>query len=162
MAMKRMERRVLWPTHVPRADSHTASFKFHTVSFTLMEVDNVVVKKCLLMVLAVAILTAFLAYSLFKHAENGMFKSVDLISFCWSGQNEGETIAIESTGSNWTEMATPPFYRFSLARGIEGAAKRLHNVPLIPTLLPEGIRYADVYVGPNVTITQPKTSALPM
>jgi hypothetical protein len=79
-------------------------------------------------------------------------RNVDLADFRWSGQNEGETVLVKDPPESL--MYTPPFKRFSLCRGIDEAAKRLGGaIPEVPTILPEGIGFADVYVGPDVMIS---------
>jgi len=108
----------------------------------------------LLPLLIVVVVASSVAYNFSKPAGGTKFSKVDTASFHWSGQKEGETIEIEP---DWSASVAapyvPPFERFSLARGIDEAIKRLNGKgPLLPTLLPEGIKYADVYVGPDVII----------
>lgn len=103
--------------------------------------------------LIVAIGASLLVFNLFKSAGTITFNRVDTITFQWSGQAEGETVTINP---NWPAIVggldIPSFNRFSLTGGVDEAAKKLGSVPMLPTLLPEGMTYADVYVGPVVII----------
>jgi len=82
-----------------------------------------------------------------------VFNAVDVRSLHWSGQHEGEALVIQSGNSPFATFMPPTFNRFSLAKGVDEAARRLGGrVPLLPTLLPKGLNYADVYVGPDVII----------
>jgi len=96
-------------------------------------------------------LTMIAVQTLFKPATVTVQNSTtlckaDLTNFDWSGQNEGETVLVKDPSSSF--MYTPPFNRFSLTRGIDEATRRLGGrIPELPTLLPEGIKFADVYVG---------------
>lgn len=119
-------------------------------------------KRFLLLALLLVAVVALSVYSFSKPvnitssnttSSNTKFAIVNMDSFNWSGQNEGETIVPESHSSSpYPEPAYPPFSRFSLIRGINEAPKRLGSVPMLPTLLPEGMNYADVYIGPTVDI----------
>lgn len=81
------------------------------------------------------------------------FSQVNLSALHWSGQIEGETVNRQTANSSSVRgMVIPPFSRYSLAMGLEEAAKRLGGKPLIPTLLPDGMTYSDVYIGPVVDI----------
>lgn len=81
------------------------------------------------------------------------FSAVDVTAFQWSGQIEGEIVnrQTESSGSV-RGMNYPPFNRYSLLTGLEEAAKELGGMPLIPSLLPDGMICSDVYIGPVVDI----------
>lgn len=118
----------------------------------------VVIKRLLLPALLLVVVVASSAYYFYKSpgevAANVTYCRVDIASFNWSGQNEGETVKVNPDfPPGVIGFFMPPFNRFSLVRGIDEAAKRLGGgVPLLPTLLPEGMNYADVYVGPVVHI----------
>jgi len=80
------------------------------------------------------------------------FTNVNRNNLLWSGQNEGETVRVvpnhqQSVGG----IFIPPFNRYSLSEGV-AQAERQGIVPLVPTLLPEGMVYADVYIGPTVDV----------
>jgi hypothetical protein len=74
--------------------------------------------------------------------------SINTDKLLWSGQEEGETVAITQN-----VVPTSPSKRYSLDVGLSESSKLLNgSVPLLPTLLPENTKYADVYVGPVVII----------
>jgi hypothetical protein len=80
------------------------------------------------------------------------FTNVNRNNLQWSGQNEGETVNIEPDYQEGIRgIQVPPFYRYSLVEGLNKATERL-GVVLVPTLLPEGIAYSDVYIGPVVDL----------
>lgn len=78
-------------------------------------------------------------------------RNTDVHSLAWSGEYEGEVVEVKYTGPGIGPM-TPPFNRFSLARGIEEFKRIFGRPPLLPTLLPENIKYVDVYIGGSVVI----------
>jgi hypothetical protein len=80
------------------------------------------------------------------------FTNVNRNYLLWSGQHEGETVNIEPDYQEGIRgIQVPPFYRYSLVEGLNKATERL-GVVLVPTLLPEGIAYSDVYIGPVVDL----------
>ena len=111
----------------------------------------------LLLALVVIMVVSFCAYYFYKPAyiaaAEAKLTAVDGRRFDWSGHSEGETVRIQPSWSASTHgVAYPPFERYSLTIGINEAAARLGRAPVLPTLLPEGMNYADVYVGPTVDI----------
>lgn len=108
--------------------------------------------KRLLFVFLLIVLVALSAYNFYKPA--GPRSKIDVDSFDWSGAYEGEIVEVEKP--DWPTSVIGPviplFRRFSLARGIDEVIQRYHQSPLLPAWLPEGIRYADVYIGPVVII----------
>jgi len=120
------------------------------------EVNNVAMSKRFLLLTLLIVVVAVLALSsnIFS-AHDIRLVNVDATSLQWSGQNEGELV--ESRPSPLRDGLIggleSSFNRFSLAVGVNKALERLGRVPLLPTLLPEGMKYADVYVGPDVVVT---------
>jgi hypothetical protein len=113
----------------------------------------------LLAVLVVVIVTSIAVFNLSKPAGAVTLSGADEVTFRWSGQTEGETITIDPKSTRAVgDFAIPSFNRFSMARGIDEALTRLGSVPMLPTLLPEDLIYADVYVGPDVIIAYSYTS----
>jgi hypothetical protein len=102
------------------------------------------------------VLAMLFFYNPFNTASNPSrtsFKQVNLSTLNWSGQNEGETVNRQTENSDSVRgMNMPPFSRYSLSTGLQEAAKKLGGKPLIPTLLPDGMTYSDVYIGPVVDI----------
>src|SRR5512136_2825089 len=94
-----------------------------------------------ILVVVAAVLSMFFFYNPFNNtASRTSFSQVDLSALHWSGQNEGETVNRQTDGSGSARgIYIPPFSRYSLATGLEEAAKLLGGKPLIPTLLPEGM-----------------------
>ncbi|MEM2912853.1 MAG: hypothetical protein QXR06_00765 [Candidatus Bathyarchaeia archaeon] len=73
--------------------------------------------------------------------------------FEYGGSADGETIRIREDASTPTPPY-PPFVRYSLATGINVILDECGRIPLLlPTWLPEGMKYADVYIGPVIIIT---------
>ena len=107
----------------------------------------------LLVFSAVMILSLFYFYRPSSNSLNSTsFSEVDYLSLRASGQNEGETVNIEPDYQEGIRgIQVPPFYRYSLVEGLNKATERL-GVVLVPTLLPEGIAYSDVYIGPTVDL----------
>lgn len=75
----------------------------------------------------------------------------------WSGQKEGEKVTLlQSEGPH----VPYPFTRYSLEQGLNVTLNKLKGtVPLLPTLLPANIAYADVYIGPVVIIAWSSNAA---
>lgn len=109
-------------------------------------------RKRLLFVFLLVVLVALSAYHFYKPA--GTPSKIDVHNFDWSGEYEGEIVEVKK--SDWPTSVIgpviPPFRRFSLAKGIDEVIQRYQQAPLLPTWLPEGMRYADVYIGPVVII----------
>jgi hypothetical protein len=106
------------------------------------------------LVIVVVVLSLFFFYNPFNNtASRTSFSQVDFSALHWSGQNEGETVNRQTENSSSVRgMYIPPFSRYSLSTGLEEAAKLLGGKPLIPTRLPDGMIYSDVYIGPVVEI----------
>lgn len=108
--------------------------------------------------LAAIALVAVMIFSWFyfyhsPEQSNIKFSAVDVTAFQWSGQIEGETVNRQAQNSSSVRgMYIPPFSRYSLSTGLEEAAKLLGGKPSIPTRLPDGMIYSDVYIGPVVDI----------
>lgn len=104
-------------------------------------------------VIALVALLIMYAYNPFSSTSvRTSFEPVIGGNLLWSGQNEGETVSVvphyqQSVGG----IFVPPFSRYSLSEGIAEARKQ-GMVPLVPTLLPVGMVYADVYIGPTVDV----------
>ncbi|MBS7635091.1 hypothetical protein KEJ34_06345 [Candidatus Bathyarchaeota archaeon] len=78
--------------------------------------------------------------------------------FKYGGSADGETIIIREEAPSDPEHPIsippyPPFVRYSLATGINVILDECGRIPLLlPTWLPEGMKYADVYIGPVIII----------
>jgi hypothetical protein len=80
------------------------------------------------------------------------FSEVDFSSLHASSQNEGETVNIEQSYEGTIRgIPVPSFRRYSLTEGLNLTYQRL-GVILVPTTLPEGTAYSDVYIGPTVDL----------
>ncbi|MBS7634272.1 hypothetical protein KEJ34_02070 [Candidatus Bathyarchaeota archaeon] len=76
--------------------------------------------------------------------------------FKYSGNAEGEIIEARvktPPGYFGSVPPLPPFKRYSLVTGIDLIVKQWKMSLLLPTWLPEGMKYADVYIGPVIIIT---------
>ena len=123
-----------------------------------MEVAMLMLRKRWLLPLISIVLAVVVSAFYFSSSGNPVvskttFTNVNRNNLLWSGQNEGETVNRQTDGSGSARgINIPPFSRYSLEIGFEEAAKKLGGKPLIPTLLPEGITFSDVYIGPVVDI----------
>lgn len=100
----------------------------------------------------IAISLSYFNKSLINSPSSTSFTRVDFSSLLTSGQNEGETVNIEQHYEGTIRgIPVPSFRRYSLVEGLNQTYQRL-GVILVPTTLPEGIAYSDVYIGPTVDI----------
>jgi hypothetical protein len=96
-------------------------------------------------------------FTLFRPATSIAFTKTDTMSFLWSGKTEGETIvAVSDEPSSTLTPPAPSFSRFPLDTGINEARKSFGSF-LLPALLPQNMRYADVYLGPVVIVVYGET-----
>ena len=107
-------------------------------------------KRLLLVWGVMALLAVSLIYYRFTSSDN--FVNIDVHGFYWSGENEGEMVEVRSSSPTQGSPPIPPFNRFSLARGIDEVTNRYKKTPLLPTRLPREMKFADVYIGPDVII----------
>lgn len=74
----------------------------------------------------------------------------------YGGEEEGEVVQILTRRIEGVEMSAgppyPSFERYSLDRGVREILRVYGRAPPLPTWLPEGMMYSEVYMGPVAII----------
>jgi hypothetical protein len=106
----------------------------------------------LIISISIAISLSYFNKSSINSPSSTSFSKVDFSSLLASGQNEGEQVNFEQHYEGAIRgIPVPSFRRYSLVEGLNQTYERL-GVILVPTTLPEGITYSDVYIGPTVDL----------
>jgi len=72
--------------------------------------------------------------------------------FQYSGESEGEMVQITPQSEVVFGITMPTFKRYSLSTGLEEIQATFGKTPSTPKWLPEGMKYADVYISDSVVV----------
>jgi len=107
------------------------------------------VSKRFLAIILLVVIVAVAGYLVYIHLSSPPIHLNSTLSrLKYGGAKEGETIEVRPRFKG-AGIVIPPFKRYSLQRGLEEIAKKYGVMPKLPHWLPEGMTYAEVYIGPT-------------
>jgi len=107
------------------------------------------VSKRFLAIVLLVMIVAIAGFLVYIHLSSPSIRlNATLSRLKYGGAKEGETIEVRPRFKG-AGIVIPPFKRYSLQRGLEEIAKKYRAVPKLPNWLPEGMAYAEVYIGPT-------------